>query len=116
MTISSRTPEGEPQRCPICGRLSHVEYSDPGGDACCPNCGSLLTWFRDRVSHRSGIASQRITFTSSFVDDLGLESLDDVELIMQIEVEFGLKMPDAAAEQIKTVADAVRWIEEHCGH
>ena len=44
MTISSRTPEGEPNRCPVCGAVVAVEPSDPAGDAPCPRCGVLL-WF-----------------------------------------------------------------------
>lgn len=114
MTISSRTPEGDPQHCPICGRRSHLEYSDPGGDACCPNCGSLLWWFRDHVSGR-GLDAQQITFASSFVEDLGADSLDTVEMVMELEEEFNLTIPDEVAEQIRTVADAVRWIEQQRG-
>lgn len=113
MTISSRTPEGDPHRCPICGQRSHMELSDPAGDACCPKCGSLLWWFRDRLSRSGGLDPQRITFDSSFVDDLGADSLDDVELIMELEEELHVSIPDEVAEQIKTVGDAVRWLEQH---
>jgi anti-anti-sigma regulatory factor len=45
MKIASRTPEGAPNRCPVCGSFIEVEPSDPPGDAPCPNCGHLL-WFR----------------------------------------------------------------------
>jgi anti-sigma B factor antagonist len=44
MVISSRTPEGQPNRCPVCGSASKIEPSDPAGDAPCPACGHLL-WF-----------------------------------------------------------------------
>jgi anti-anti-sigma factor len=44
MVISSRTPEGEPNRCPVCGNTLRIEPSDPAGDAPCPHCGHLL-WF-----------------------------------------------------------------------
>lgn len=44
MVISSRTPEGSPNRCPVCGSSLKIEPSDPAGDAPCPNCGHLL-WF-----------------------------------------------------------------------
>ena len=44
MVISSRTPEGRPDRCPVCGSAIEIEPSDPAGDAPCPNCGHLL-WF-----------------------------------------------------------------------
>jgi len=48
MTISSRTPEGAPNRCPVCGNSIRIEPSIPPGDAPCPNCGSLL-WFAKSV-------------------------------------------------------------------
>lgn len=48
MTISSRTPEGAPNRCPVCGASIRIEPSFPPGDAPCPNCGSLL-WFAQAV-------------------------------------------------------------------
>jgi anti-sigma B factor antagonist len=44
MVISSRTPEGQPNQCPVCGSLLNIEPSDPAGDAPCPRCGHLL-WF-----------------------------------------------------------------------
>jgi acyl carrier protein len=52
----------------------------------------------------------KITSTSAFVDDLGADSLDQVELVMAFEEEFGVEIPDDAAEKIKTVADAVSFI------
>jgi hypothetical protein len=48
MIISSRTPEGEPNRCPVCGDTLRIEPSDPAGDAPCPRCGHLL-WFTREV-------------------------------------------------------------------
>ena len=48
MTISSRTPEGAPNRCPVCGNSLRIEPSTPPGDAPCPNCGSFL-WFTQTV-------------------------------------------------------------------
>ena len=48
MTSSSRTPEGDPNRCPVCGKSLHLEPSVPPGDAPCPHCGSLL-WFAQRT-------------------------------------------------------------------
>lgn len=48
-----------------------------------------------------------------FIDDLGADSLDIVELIMALEDEYGLEIPDEDAEKIETVGDAIRYIEEH---
>lgn len=113
MTVSSRTPEGTPHRCPVCGKTSAVEPSYPDGDSCCPNCGRLLWWFRDRLGRHARIAPERITPTSSFTEDVGADSLAVVELVMELEEEFGVTIPDDEAEGIKTVADAIRYVEQH---
>jgi acyl carrier protein len=112
MTISSRTPEGIPHRCPVCGKVSSVESSDPTGDACCPSCGLLLWWFRDRLSHHTDKANDLITLTTAF-DATGTDSLDLVELVMEIEEKFDLTIPDEEAERLKTVADVIRYIQQH---
>ena len=54
-----------------------------------------------------------ISDSSSFIDDLGADSLDTVELVMAFEEEFGIEIPDDAAETIQTVGDAVKFIEEN---
>ena len=53
----------------------------------------------------------RITPDSKFVDDLGADSLDQVELIMALEEEFGIEIPDEQAEKIQTIADAIKYVE-----
>ena len=93
--------------------MSAVEPSYPGGDSCCPSCGQLLWWFRDRLSRQARVAPERITLCSSFSEDIGADSLDIVELVMELEEEFGVTIPDAEADRIKTVADAIRFIEQH---
>jgi acyl carrier protein len=113
MPISSRTPEGIPHRCPVCGKMSAVEPSYPGGDSCCPSCGQLLWWFRDRLSRNAGVAPERITLSSLFTEDIGADSLEIVELVMELEEEFQVTIPDDEAERIKTVADAIRFIKRH---
>lgn len=55
--------------------------------------------------------SEKITMDATFTDDLGADSLDIVELIMSIEDEFGIEVPDNAAEKISTVGDVVKYIE-----
>jgi acyl carrier protein len=60
-----------------------------------------------------GVEESEVTPTASFVDDLGADSLDRVELIMAIEEAFDLEIPDDRAEQIKTVQDAVDYIEKN---
>lgn len=112
MAISSGTPEGIPHRCPVCGKLSAVEPSYPGGDSCCPSCGQLLWWFRDRFGRNADVAPAEIMLTSSFIELDGADSLDIVELVMELEEEFGVTIPDEEVERMKTVADLIRYIEQ----
>lgn len=60
-----------------------------------------------------GVEESKITPEASFVDDLGADSLDTVELIMQLEEEFGIEIPDEEAEQLTTVNKAVEYIDSH---
>ena len=64
------------------------------------------------VEHLS-VEESSISDSSSFIDDLGADSLDTVELVMAFEEEFGIEIPDDAAETIQTVGDAVKFIEEN---
>jgi acyl carrier protein len=59
-----------------------------------------------------GVDPSQVTPQASFVDDLGADSLAVVELVMAFEKEFGISIPDEDAEKIKTVGDAVKYIEE----
>ncbi len=62
------------------------------------------------------LRTQKIsTEDASFIDDLGADSLDIVELVMAFEEEFGVEIPDDAAEKISTVSDAIKYIEENKG-
>ena len=63
------------------------------------------------IVEQLGVAEGNITMKASFIDDLGADSLDIVELIMSIEDEFGIEVPDNAAEKISTVGDVVKYIE-----
>lgn len=65
------------------------------------------------VSEQLGVEEQKINPASSFVDDLGADSLDTVELVMAFEEEFKMEIPDEDAEKIKTVGDAIHYINEH---
>ncbi|MEW6606300.1 MAG: acyl carrier protein [bacterium] len=59
-----------------------------------------------------GVNEEQVTSEVSFVDDLGADSLDTVELVMAFEEEFGIEIPDEDAEKILTIGDAVTYIEE----
>jgi acyl carrier protein len=60
-------------------------------------------------------APEKVTDKASFIDDLGADSLDNVELVMAFEEEFGIEISDDAAEHIRTVGDAVKFIEDKLG-
>ena len=64
------------------------------------------------VADHLGVDEAKVTEEASFIDDLGADSLDTVELVMAFEEEFGIEIPDDAAETIQTVGDAVKFIEE----
>ena len=68
---------------------------------------------KDIISDQLGIDVEEISMESSFVDDLGADSLDIVELIMALESEFDMEIPDEEAEKIATVADVVGYIKAH---
>lgn len=111
MTISSRTPEGLPASCPLCGASVVVEPSILIGDATCPRCGHLL-WFiqtadvtrvfdtersiatRERfidiVAEQLGVDRGKIANNPRLVNDADVDSLDMVEMIMEVEEESGL--------------------------
>ncbi len=64
------------------------------------------------IVKQSGIDESKITENSSFLDDLGLDSLDIIELIMELEEEFDLEIPDKEAEKMKTVGDAIKYLNK----
>ena len=63
------------------------------------------------IVEQLGVDEEEVTPDASFVDDLGADSLDTVELVMAFEEEFGIEIPDDAAETIQTYGDAVKFIE-----
>ena len=68
---------------------------------------------RDIVVEQLGSEADEVTLESTFIDDLGADSLDIVELIMAFEEEFNVEIRDEAAEKIKTVQDVVNYIDQH---
>jgi len=68
---------------------------------------------RKVVVEQLEVSDDQVTPEASFVDDLGADSLDTVELVMALEEEFGIEIPDDQAENIAQVKDAVKYIEEH---
>jgi len=68
---------------------------------------------RDVIVDQLNVEEADVTEEASFIDDLGADSLDIVELVMALEEQFGISIPDEEAENIKTVADAVSYISEN---
>ncbi len=68
---------------------------------------------RDIVVEQLGVEADDVAIESTFIDDLGADSLDIVELIMAFEEEFNIEIPDEAAEKIKTVQDVVAYIDQN---
>lgn len=68
---------------------------------------------RDIIVDKLGVDAAEVSAEKSFTGDLGADSLDTVELIMELENEFGIAIPDDDAEKIATVGDAVAYIEAH---
>ena len=64
------------------------------------------------IAEQLGVKIEEVTETASFVDDLGADSLDTVELVMALEEEFGIEIPDEQAEKMTNVGEAIRYIEE----
>lgn len=73
----------------------------------------IETKVKEIIVSQLGVAAEKVTPEASFVDDLGADSLDTVELVMALEEEFGVEIPDEAAEKIATVKDAVVYLKEH---
>ena len=65
------------------------------------------------IVDKLGVEETEVTDTASFTNDLGADSLDTVELIMEFEKEFNISIPDDQAEKISTVGDAVTYVEQH---
>lgn len=99
MPISSRTPEGSPNQCPLCASAVCVEPSEPAGDATCPNCGTLL-WFlrvRDDVFFATR-EDMELAEVDRLIDSLGLEK----EAVMLISEGLGIA-PEQVAAHFKAI-------------
>lgn len=99
MTISTRTPEGDWHRCPICGQQAATEPSYPNGDSVCPSCGQLLWWFHDQLQLPEKVR----------ILDHHPSSLEWVQLVMELEERFHIPpFSEEEFEQIQTVGDLLR--------
>lgn len=74
--------------------------------------GSVQDRVVDIVAEQLGVDKEKVTPETSFVNDLGADSLDTVELVMELEEEFDISIPDDAAEKIQTVGQAIEFIDK----
>jgi acyl carrier protein len=70
---------------------------------------------KEIIVEQLGVDAAEVTEKASFIDDLGADSLDTVELVMAFEEEFGLEIPDEEAEKLTTVGDALKYLHEKLG-
>ena len=77
------------------------------------NSEEVFDKVKEIIVEQLGVAENTVTLESSFIDDLGADSLDIVELIMALEEEFDMEIPDADAEKIVTVNDVVEYIKNN---
>ena len=70
---------------------------------------------KDIIINELGVEAEKVTPEASFVEDLGADSLDTVELVMAFEEEFGIEIPDEDAEKLQTVGDAITYIRQNQG-
>ena len=68
---------------------------------------------KEIIVNELGVEAEKVTPEASFVEDLGADSLDTVELVMAFEEEFGMEIPDEEAEQLQTVGDAIKYIQNN---
>ena len=84
-----------------------------GGELTKMSSGEVFEKVKAIIVEQLGVAESAVTLEASFIDDLGADSLDIVELIMALEEEFDTEIPDGDAEKIVTVGDVVDYIKEH---
>jgi len=74
---------------------------------------SIAEKVKEIVVNQLGVSPDQVTEDAKFIEDLGADSLDQVELVMALEEEFGADIPDEDAEKLTTVNDAIKYIEGH---
>ena len=77
---------------------------------------SLEARVTDLIVEQLGVSREQVVVQASFVDDLGADSLDIVELVMSMEESFDIEIPDEDAEKMQTIADAISYLEERLEH
>jgi acyl carrier protein len=103
--MTAEPAKGRPDRA----EMGHYQARNRGNE----RMSDVAERVKKIVVEHLGVDEAKVTENASFIDDLGADSLDTVELVMAFEEEFGCEIPDDAAEKIVTVKDAVSFIEAH---
>jgi acyl carrier protein len=94
-----------------CLTIQHINDTQSVSRRIVKVAATVMERVKDIVADNLGVDREKITPETSFVNDLGADSLDTVELVMELEEEFDINIPDDAAEKIQTVGQAVSYIE-----
>jgi acyl carrier protein len=78
--------------------------------------GGIEDKVKDIIAEELGVEREKLTENASFMEDLGADSLDQVELVMAFEKEFDIDIPDEEAEKLRTVGDALKYLHEKMGN
>jgi acyl carrier protein len=78
--------------------------------------GGIEDKVKDIIAEELGVEREKLTESASFMEDLGADSLDQVELVMAFEKEFDIDIPDEEAEKLRTVGDALKYLHEKMGN
>lgn len=111
---SAESLKGSHDRCPVCG-ADNRPSAETACQSLCPKCGKLLDWFREHFSADLGVPPEAITADALLVNDLGADSLDTLEMVLQLENEFNLQISEEAAQRFESVGDAIRYVEQLVG-
>jgi len=114
--ISSRTPEGQPGRCPLCGADVSVLPAEPLGDAPCPACGTLL-WplpagdavFLLGANELTAVQRAKLREVAARFAAGEMDSMDRLEMLLELADILNVSIPDEAAERFETLDDVVSW-------
>jgi acyl carrier protein len=96
--------------CFVCGQAALAERTQSAAFRLCPACARLLRWLRTRLSEDSELRFNSIYLSSSFADDIRIDSQSMIEFIMDLEQESGVNISDDTVAKVRTVEDVVRHV------
>ena len=112
MTATPDKPDNGRCACCVCDAVVVCETDELAAEPLCGGCGPIFASSRDYIAEKEAIDPERIAVQTALQADLQFDSLDMVEMSMQLEEQFEIEVSDAAADSIVTVADAVRCVRQ----